>query len=114
MPAVGRSSPPIKLSKVDLPEPDGPMIETSSPLGMLNVIASSAVTCRLPANCLVTRSRSITPDYVDAFPTGQMRPDVPAACAGGTVQYAPAHDFGTAGFVYRRRTARARAVLYQH
>src|SRR5262249_1523426 len=55
------------LSSVDFPEPDGPMIETSSPFGIVNVISSSAVTCRFPANCLVTRSRSITSDYVNAF-----------------------------------------------
>ena len=30
-PAVGASSPPARLSSVDLPEPDGPMTATSSP-----------------------------------------------------------------------------------
>ena len=30
-PAVGRSRPPIRLRRVDLPEPDGPTMETISP-----------------------------------------------------------------------------------
>ena len=30
-PEVGRSRPPTRLSSVDLPEPDGPMIDTISP-----------------------------------------------------------------------------------
>ena len=33
-PDVGRSRPPIRLSSVDLPEPDGPMMETISPRGI--------------------------------------------------------------------------------
>jgi hypothetical protein len=33
-PALGRSSPPIKLSSVDLPEPDGPMSARNSPRAM--------------------------------------------------------------------------------
>ena len=31
VPAVGRSSPPIRFSSVDLPEPEGPTIDTISP-----------------------------------------------------------------------------------
>src|SRR5256885_2399630 len=112
-PAVGRSRPPIRLSKVDFPEPDGPMIETSSPLGMLTVISSSAVTCRLPANCLVTRSRSITTDYVNAFTKRVKYRGIWRGAAAAAVQY-PAHDVGTAGFVYPRRATRARAVLHEH
>ena len=34
-PEVGRSRPPTRFSSVDLPEPDGPMIETISPRGMV-------------------------------------------------------------------------------
>ncbi len=41
-PALGRSRPPIRLSSVDLPEPDGPTMETSSPRPMARVTSSSA------------------------------------------------------------------------
>jgi hypothetical protein len=47
-PDVGRSSPPIKLSKVDFPEPDGPTMETISPRSMWRFTWSSATTWRLP------------------------------------------------------------------
>ena len=36
-PEVGRSSPPTRLRSVDLPEPDGPMIETISPRGIVRL-----------------------------------------------------------------------------
>ena len=63
-----RSRPPIRLSSVDLPEPEGPMIDTISPRGIVSVTSSSAVTWRFPANCLVTRSSSIIRhDYVNYF-----------------------------------------------
>jgi hypothetical protein len=40
----GAIEPPIRLSRVDLPDPDGPMIDTISPRGMVSEISSSAVT----------------------------------------------------------------------
>lgn len=58
----------MRLSSVDLPEPDGPMTETIWPRGMVRETSSRAVTCRLPSNRLDTRSRSIiASDYVKAF-----------------------------------------------
>src|ERR1051325_6582005 len=63
----GRSSPTIRLRSVDFPDPDGPMIETSSPFGMRRETSSRATTpCaaasarRLPSNCLLTRWSWIT------------------------------------------------------
>src|SRR3982751_5295046 len=61
-PAEGRSRPPTRLSSVDLPEPDGPMIATISPRGITSETASSATTSRWPANCFVTPRSSIIVD----------------------------------------------------
>ena len=47
---VGRSRPPTRLSRVDSPEPDGPMMETISPRGITRLTSSSVVTWRLPSN----------------------------------------------------------------
>src|SRR5712692_4812010 len=58
-PADGRSRPPIRLRSVDLPDPEGPTIDTSSPLGIERVTSARAVTWRLPSNRLVMRSRAI-------------------------------------------------------
>ncbi len=44
----------MRLSRVDLPEPDGPTIETSSPRAIERLTSASAVTRRLPSNCLLT------------------------------------------------------------
>src|SRR5207248_6771576 len=41
LPAVGVSSPPMRFSRVVLPEPDGPMSATKSPRGM-----SRSMPCR--------------------------------------------------------------------
>src|SRR5262245_46601030 len=60
IPEVGRSSPPTRLRSVDLPEPEGPMIDTISPRAIASVTRSRAVTCRLPANRLLTSSSSMT------------------------------------------------------
>ena len=38
-PSLGRSSPPIRLSSVDLPEPEGPTIETISPRSTIKIHA---------------------------------------------------------------------------
>ncbi len=59
VPCVGRSRPPTRFRRVDLPEPEGPMIDTISPRGIAMETSSSATTSRLPANRLVTRSRPI-------------------------------------------------------
>src|SRR5215470_13436174 len=58
-PDVARSSPPSRLSSVDLPEPDGPTIDTIWPRGIATVTLSSATTSRRPSNCLHTLARSI-------------------------------------------------------
>src|SRR4029077_8554941 len=59
-PSVGRSSPPIRFSSVDLPEPEGPTIDTISPRATSRSRRWSAVTLRLPSNCLETPRRRIT------------------------------------------------------
>src|SRR5262249_15971189 len=59
-PDVGRSRPPMRFRSVDFPDPDGPTIDTISPRAIDTVTASSAMTCRLPSNRFVIRSRSIT------------------------------------------------------
>ena len=41
-PLVGRSSPAIRLSRVDLPLPDGPMIATASPVSTVKLTPSRA------------------------------------------------------------------------
>ena len=43
-PAVGASNPPMMLSKVDLPQPDGPSRQTNSPLRISSETSSSAST----------------------------------------------------------------------
>ena len=47
-PEVGVSSPPIRFSRVDFPEPDGPTIDTISPRPIDRSTFSNAVTCRFP------------------------------------------------------------------
>src|SRR4051812_3690135 len=58
-PEVARSSPPSRFRSVDLPEPDGPTIDTSCPRGIATVTSFSAATSRRPPNCLHTLARSI-------------------------------------------------------
>jgi hypothetical protein len=48
-PSVGRSRRPIRFINVDLPEPDGPTIETYSPASMTKDTGASAVTMPAPA-----------------------------------------------------------------
>ena len=59
VPDVGRSSPPMRFSSVDFPDPDGPTMETISPFGISSVMSCSAVTRRRPSKCLLTCSRTI-------------------------------------------------------
>jgi len=47
-PSVGTSSAPIWLKKVDLPEPDGPMIEMNSPRRMSRSMPLSAQSTSSP------------------------------------------------------------------
>ena len=47
-PEVGRSIPAIRLSSVDLPQPDGPMIATHSPRAMSSEMPRRAGTSRRP------------------------------------------------------------------
>src|SRR5688572_4747412 len=62
LPSVGRSSPPMRLSSVVLPEPEGPMSATKSPRGSSRSSFSSTGTTSLPRRyCLATpRSRATT------------------------------------------------------
>ena len=48
VPALGRSSVPIRCSSVDLPEPDGPTTATSSPAVTVRLTSRSAVTGGAP------------------------------------------------------------------
>ncbi len=47
-PALGRSMPAAQCSKVDLPEPEGPMTAVIVPAAKSRVTSSSAVTARSP------------------------------------------------------------------
>jgi len=47
-PALGVSSPAMRLSKVDLPLPDGPSRAMRSRVAIVNVVGSSATTRRAP------------------------------------------------------------------
>ena len=47
-PASGRSRPPTRCSRVDLPEPDGPMIATNSPAAIDRSTSRSAWTASCP------------------------------------------------------------------
>jgi len=47
-PDVGRSRQPRRFMRVDLPEPDGPMIATNSPSSIDSVTPSSARTSTSP------------------------------------------------------------------
>ena len=68
VPAVGRSSVPIRCSIVDLPEPDGPTMATSSPCADASGDTSrSAVTP--PGYTLVTPSSSTTASVMRGIPT---------------------------------------------
>src|SRR5579864_3109446 len=58
-PALGVSSPPIRFNNVDLPEPEGPTMETSSPRPTSRSTSSRAVTPRLPSKRLDTLVRRI-------------------------------------------------------
>ncbi len=49
-PSLGPSSPATIMSRVLLPQPDGPSRETNSPDSILNEVGATASTCpRLPA-----------------------------------------------------------------
>ena len=52
------SRPPIRFSSVDLPEPDGPTMDTISPRPMDRSTFSRAVTLRLPSKTLLTFASS--------------------------------------------------------
>src|SRR5262245_45886003 len=58
-PVVGRSSPAMRFNNVDFPEPDGPMIETTSPLATSRSMSSSAVAFRFPSKIFETRVSKI-------------------------------------------------------
>src|ERR671936_886271 len=49
----------MRLSSVDLPDPDGPITATISPRVIASVTRSRATTLRLPSNCFVTDVSSI-------------------------------------------------------
>ena len=56
-PALGRSRQPITFMKVDLPEPEGPITATNSPLSMSTLTPSSARTSPPPMWYVFTRLR---------------------------------------------------------
>jgi hypothetical protein len=69
-PEVGESSPPATFSKVDLPEPEGPMTATSSPAETLRFTSSSACTAVSPLPCtrLTWRSSNTTGRVIGGHP----------------------------------------------
>src|ERR1041384_6169770 len=57
-PAVGVSRQPNRFIKVDLPEPDGPIIATNSPRRMSQLTPRSAGTSCSPITDVLDRSRT--------------------------------------------------------
>src|SRR3954447_14180947 len=51
VPLVGRSSPPIRLSRVDLPLPEGPIRQTNSPGSTVRCASTRALTTSSPSLC---------------------------------------------------------------
>ena len=74
VPLVGRSRVPIRCSSVDLPDPDGPTIATSSPAVTVRLTPASARSGGDPGYTLVTWSSSST----GAAPPGRGRPGASA------------------------------------
>src|ERR1700722_8421417 len=56
LPELGESRQPIKFISVDLPEPDGPMIATYSPLRISRSTPFRARTCSAPISYTLARS----------------------------------------------------------
>src|SRR5260370_17312272 len=56
LPELGESRHPIKFISVDLPEPDGPMIATYSPLRISTSTPRSACTCSAPISYTLASS----------------------------------------------------------
>src|SRR5437763_9734353 len=88
-PSLGRSRQPIRLTRVDLPEPDGPITASHSPGATLSETLFSARSSppEFNAYALVTLRSSITPIRLSvspqvecgaASPWGQVR--LPARC----------------------------------
>src|SRR5579864_856731 len=75
-PVVGSSNPAMMRSRVDLPQPEAPIRQTNSPLGMARSIGASASTSPSP-----TAKRFVTPRTVRM-----------PACPLLTVLRAPAQD----------------------
>ena len=63
LPDVGRSSVPITLSSVDLPEPDGPTTATSSPSATCSDTPASACTGGDPRYVFTTSTSSSTATF---------------------------------------------------
>ena len=75
----------MRLSSVDLPEPDAPTIDTISPRSIGRLTFSRAVTVRLPSKVLVTPDRVIMP--LLSCHAGRRAVEAayrPAACIFGT------------------------------
>src|SRR5690242_9318144 len=66
VPAVGVSSPPIRLSSVVLPEPDGPMSATKSPRGMSRSMPCSTSIVSPPRRYVFVTPRISTRTFMDA------------------------------------------------
>src|SRR5215469_3905100 len=57
-PEVATSRPAMQFIKVDLPEPEGPIIALKEPVGMSRLTPASAVTAASPCPYTFTRSRA--------------------------------------------------------
>src|SRR5690349_18802930 len=66
VPAVGVSRPPIRLSSVVLPEPDGPMSATKSPRGMSRSMPCSTSIVSPPRRYVFVTPRISTRTFMDA------------------------------------------------
>src|SRR5207249_1266029 len=94
VPAVGRSSPAIRWSRVDFPLPDGPTTAIRSAASMSNVASARAVTAAGPSpNTLARPSARTSSSPIDDPPVGQ--PDDPVR-RGGHPFAVGHHDHGPA------------------
>src|SRR5439155_19968722 len=102
VPPVGRSRPATTLSRVDLPEPEGPITATNSPRRIPSVTPASAATVAWPD--AYVRSRSSASTASGAFTVVKSARRVrPSARAGGQARDAEAHQERRRDLLRRRR-----------
>ena len=90
VPEVGRSRPARQCIRVDLPEPDGPMIAVSPPAGNATEIPSSAFTAASPSPNVRCRSVALTMTLVGAWVAVSLTESPFGRWPAATVAWGPA------------------------